>query len=224
MLTVGPNRLSQSTFLGRSVASGILRELFKITEVSGRCQPQFHSSLARSAFTASADPPMPLGSWPPPHFTALKCQNIHTPTAARSTWLLIKHFPAATWVWSPVGPLGSRPGSKRLDCASSNPQPADPAVSSRSTRSCRGAKLSLTCPTLPNFSMPIKPAGPLLHCPSAHCNFVRVTRLRRGHKAGSAEILCKTEAVSLLACSLLMSHRSPEIQFLLPRHTRSEYP
>ena len=111
-----------SSFSGRSVSSGVLRELFKIIELERLCQLS-NSFLFSAPSTSSRSLRKPSGFWsflPAVNSTAIKCQTIHTPTTARSLGSF--EIPCC----SDLGLESGRPswarnrGSiKRLDCASS---------------------------------------------------------------------------------------------------------
>ena len=109
-----------SVFLGRSVASGVLRELFKTIEVEGLCQSlasTFFHSLRRSAGRLGSPqaPPCPL----PPTSQRSNVKPSIRRQAARGTWPLDKTLPCSSLGLESSWPIGLASWIKRLDCAPS---------------------------------------------------------------------------------------------------------
>jgi hypothetical protein len=105
-LSVGPNRFRSSSFQGRSEPSGVLRELFKITEVRRLCQPnlflfryrRFHP--VQEQFDRAA-PPIDGDLAYTAHKISKQLKRRQRRGALGS---LSCNYYAVAWVWNPVSP------------------------------------------------------------------------------------------------------------------------
>ena len=209
---------------GRSGASGVLRELFKITEVRASCQ--LETTIRLRSVISPASHSSQMSKQPnaddngAEHLAPSKPGILERPLAPRCPR-------AVAWVWNPAGPLkSSRPdqtlglrlvlflNQQKSRCF----QPAN-RITREPTKlspSCRGAKLIpsldyryFTADTTTDRTVGLLPELPGLPGPLTRPNrsSTRLTRAEEENKSSVAEILCK--ASRLARCPRVSSSPRP---------------